>query len=114
MATAQEIHSYQQRVGSLNFAAVITRPDVAQAASKLSEFLTNPSKNHMECVNRTLKYLAHTKHLAIVFNTQATYSREIFLASSDASFADDSSTRYSSQDYAFKLFNGMIDWKASK
>ena len=114
MATAQEIHSYQQRVGSLNFAAVITRPDVAQAASKLSEFLTNPSKHHMECVNRTLKYLAHTKHLAIVFNTQATYSREIFLASSDASFADDSSTRYSSQGYAFKLFNGMIDWKASK
>ena len=114
MATAQEIHSYQQRVGSLNFAAVITRPDVAQAASKLSELLTNPSKHHMDCVNRTLKYLAHTKHLAILFNTQATYSREIFLASSDASFADDSSTRYSSQGYAFKLFNGMIDWKASK
>ena len=109
MATAQAIHSYQQPVGSLNFAAVITGPDVAQAASELSEFLTNPSKHHMDCVNRTLKYLAHIRHLATLINTQATYSREIFLASSDASFADDSSPRYSSQGYAFKQFNGMID-----
>lgn len=34
--------------------------------------------------------------------------------SSDASFADDIQTRYSSQGYAFKLFGGLIDWKANK
>lgn len=113
-ATPQEIYTYQQRVGSINFAAVITRPDIAHAASKLSEFLTNPSKHHLECANRTLRYLAHTKDLAVMFDAQVEDSRTIFLASSDASFADDSDTRYSSQGYAFKLFNGMIDWKASK
>lgn len=97
-ATAQEIQAYQQRVGSINFAAVITRPDVAQAASKLSEFLTNPSKFHMESANRTLKYLGHTKHLAIEFNATSDSDRNTtFLASSDASFANDVLTRYRSQ-----------------
>ena len=121
-ATNQEIHAYQQIVGSINFAAVITRPDVAFAASKLSEFLTNPSKCHSEAAIRTLKYLGHSKTLTIWFNSSAFFGNSdhsssdqtIFLASSDASFADDPATRYSSQGYGFKLFSGMIDWKASK
>ena len=38
-ATAQEIHGYQSRVGSVLFAAVVTWSDVVRAASKLSEHL---------------------------------------------------------------------------
>ena len=114
IATPQEVYAYQQRVGSINFAATTTRPDVAAAASKLAEYLTNPSKHHMEQANRTLEYLAHTKDYAIVYNGQASNSDTIFLGSSDASFADDVDTRQSSNGYCFKLFDGLIDWKASK
>ena len=113
-ATAQDIHAYQQRIGSINFAAVITRPDVAHAASKLSEYLTNSSKLHFDCANRVLLYLAHTKKLSIEFSAQTTKTRQVFLASSDASFANDPDTRRSSQGYTFTLYNGAIDWKASK
>ena len=115
-ATPQEIHAYQQRVGSINFAAVITRADIAHAASKLSEFLTNPSKFHMECADRIIAYLGHTKRYSIHFNPHldSSPSSVIFLGSSDASFADDPLTRYSSQGYGFMLFGGLIDWKASK
>lgn len=113
-ATSQEIYSYQPRIGSINFAAVITRPDVAHAASKLSGYLTNPSQHHSECANRVLLYLTHTRDLSIEFNAQTINPRKIFLASSDASFANDLDTRQSSQGYVFMLFNGAIDWKASK
>lgn len=113
-ATSQDIYAYQQRVGSINYAAVITRPDVAYAASKLSEFLTNPSRTHLNAADRVLSYLAHTKRLAIKFEAQAVDPQSIFLASSDASYADDPETRYSSQGYGFMLFNGLIDWKATK
>lgn len=113
-ASPQEIYAYQQRIGSINFAAVITRPDIAQAAFKLSEYLTNPSQYHLECANRVLLYLAHTRNLSIEYDAQTTNPRRIFLASSDASFANDPDTRQSSQGYAFMLFNGVIDWKASK
>jgi hypothetical protein len=37
-ATAQQIYAYQQRVGSLNFTTVITRPNISKTVSKLSEF----------------------------------------------------------------------------
>jgi hypothetical protein len=41
-ATAQEIYTYRQRVSSINYTAICTRPDVLFAAKKLAEFLTNP------------------------------------------------------------------------
>ena len=113
-ATPQEIYAYQQRVGSINFSAVITRADTADAASKLSQYLTNPSKHHLECANQVLRYLIHTKDLAIEFDGRVTIPRKVFLASSDASFGNDPDTRASSQGYVFLLFNGPIDWKASK
>ena len=46
-ATAQEIHRYQSQVGSILFAAIITHPDAARTASKLSEHLKNPSADHL-------------------------------------------------------------------
>ena len=113
-AIKQDIFTYQQKVESINYAAVITRPDVAYAASKLSEFLTNPSHLHLDAADRVLSYLAHTKHLGIKFSAQVPDPQTIFLGSSDASYADDPLTRYSSQRYGFMLFNGLIDWKANK
>jgi hypothetical protein len=32
----------------------------------------------------------------------------------DVVFADDSITRYSIEEYLFKLFNGPIDWRSTK
>jgi hypothetical protein len=46
-ATPQQIYGYQQKVGSLNFAAIISRPDISKTVSKLLEFLQNPSPNHI-------------------------------------------------------------------
>jgi hypothetical protein len=112
IATSQQISAYQQRVEFINFAAIITRLDVTQAASKLSEFLFNSSKFHMKSVNRTLKYLRRTKKLIIEYSTNSkedANENKVFLISSDAFFADDVLTRYSSQKYAFKLFDDLID-----
>ena len=113
-ATPQQIYGYQQRVGSLNFAAVITRPDIAYAVSILSSFLVNPSSRHIDLANRVLQYLASTKHYAIEFNPQLAEPHTIFMASSDASYGDDPDTCRSTQGSAYTLFNGIIDWKASR
>lgn len=68
----------------------------------------------MACADRTILYLSHTRDYAIEFDGRVIDLREVFLASSDASFGNDPDTRQSSQGYAFKLFNGIIDWKSSK
>ena len=112
--TKQEVFAYQQRVEFINYAAVITRLDVAQAAFKLSEFLINPLAKHLYAANRVLLYLAHIKNLSIRFDARVLNQQSIFLASSDASFADDFLIRHSSQKYGFKLFDDIVDWKAFK
>ena len=42
-ASPKSTHYFQRKVGSAQYATIITRPDVARSASKLAEFLTNPS-----------------------------------------------------------------------
>ena len=112
--TSQETHAYQQRIESINFVAIIIRSDVIFAASKLSEFLINSSTYHMKQINRVLKYLTHIKNYVIVFNDQANNSNIIFINFSNVSFANDLNTRQSFNDYCFKFFDDMIDWKAIK
>src|ERR1700722_3710854 len=62
IATAQQIYAYQQRVGSINFAAVITRPDISKSVSKLSEFLRNLSPLHVAAADQIIEYLIGTKY----------------------------------------------------
>ena len=112
VATAGQIHAYQQRIGSLTFAATTTRPDIAFATAKLAQFLTNPSPLHQAAANKLLSYLYHSRHLTIEYTESS--NNPIFLSSSDAAFADDQKTRKSSFGYLFQLYGGPIDWKVSK
>ncbi|KJZ69618.1 hypothetical protein HIM_10981 [Hirsutella minnesotensis 3608] len=122
-ASADEVKLYQGKIGSINYPAVITRPDVAKAASKLAEFLLNPSDQHQKQADKLIEYLYATRYLAIQFSgtdkgsrpitPRIEYSSDCQIAS-DASFADDPSTRKSSQGSIVCLFGGPISWQASK
>jgi Reverse transcriptase (RNA-dependent DNA polymerase) len=111
-ATAKQILAYQQRVGSLNFAAAITRPDIAHATSKLASFLRNPTVEHLAAANRTLQYLCSTRTYAIEFSGEN--DAQIFKCVSDAAYADDTASRRSSDGFLFQLYSGAIDWRAGK
>ena len=112
LTSSSQIYAYQQRIGSLTFAATTTRPDISFATAKLAQYLTNPSPTHIQAANRVLSYLYHTRHLAIAFSKAK--ENPIFLSSSDAAFADDSKTCKSSFGYLMQLYGGPVDWKASK
>jgi reverse transcriptase-like protein len=112
-AMPQEIYAYQQKVGSLQYAATITRPDLARTTSKLSEFLQNPSPQHHRAADQALSYLQKTRTLAIEYSAEIN-SQEVFICASDAAFADDTATRRSTEGYLFKLFGGIIDWHSTK
>ena len=106
-------HLYQRKVGSILYAAIITRPDIAWAAARLSSFLTNPSPTYMAAVNRCIQYLYGSRHLAILFDGRTT-EEKAFKVYTDASFADDLQDRRSTQGYLFTLFGGPIAWKSGK
>jgi hypothetical protein len=50
-ASAHEICTYQKKIGSLLYVAVITRPDIAFATSRLARFNINPSPEHQKAAD---------------------------------------------------------------
>ena len=95
---------------------MVTRPDVAKAASILSQHLRNPSPEHLRAADRVLAYLQATKFLALQYGGNAshmTFGTPSLQVYSDAAFADNLD-RKSSDGYLFELNGGPIDWRASK
>ena len=60
------------------------------------------------------QYLIHIKDYVIIFDSKINDLKIIFLNFLDAFYADDVETRHNFQNYCFKLFNGLINWKISK
>ena len=113
-AIAEQILIYQQRIKFINFATITIRSDIAQTIFKFFEFFTNFSKHHLFVVDRLFRYLTHTKKFSIVFDLEVHDSKIVFLKFSNAFYDDDIYIRHNSQNYCFRFFNDMIDWKISK
>src|SRR5258708_31896945 len=58
---------YREAVGSLMYAAMGTRPDIAFATSTVAQFLENPGRDHWEAVQRIFIYLKGTRNVSLVY-----------------------------------------------
>lgn len=108
-ASYTSIAQYQRMVGSILYAAIITRPDVAFACSRLARFNTNPGPLHHTAALRVIEYLVTTANYALKIGGGNTFDTW-----SDASFADNTVDRHSSQAYVMRLFGGIVGWRANK
>jgi len=70
---------YQSLVGSLNWLAHTTRPDLATIVSLLAQHQSNPSSGHVDAALHVIKYVAQTKHLGIYFTSDKRSTLETFL-----------------------------------
>ncbi len=61
---------YNSLIGSLQYAAITTRPDISMAMSHLSRFLAQPRSKHWEAGERVLRYLKGTIDLGLVLGGQ--------------------------------------------
>ena len=58
---------YVSVVGSLMYAMVCTRPDIAHAVSSVSRYMANPGKQHWQAVKWILRYLRGTLNRSIIY-----------------------------------------------
>src|SRR3954469_1685869 len=58
---------YASAIGSIMYAMMCTRPDVALAASLTNRYQSNPGMDHWIAVKNVLKYLRRTKDLVLVY-----------------------------------------------
>ena len=118
-ADPNSVKTYQMKTGSLLYAAITTRPDIAFAVSRLARFNQNPSEEYHNAADRVIRYLYNTRGWAIAYRGSVESVRRhtgarAFVCASDASFADNTADRKSSQGYVMTLFGGPIAWRANK
>ena len=97
---------YASCVGSLMYAMIATRPDIAFAVGVVSRFMADPGKKHWEAVKGILRYLSGTKDMCICFGK----SNSGVLGYTDSDYAGNSDNRRSTTGYIFTLYGGAISW----
>ena len=58
---------YASTIGSLMYAMVCTRPDIAHAVGVVSRFMSRPGKQHWEAVKWILRYLKGSLDTCLCF-----------------------------------------------
>jgi hypothetical protein len=57
-------------VGSLMYAMLCTRPDLAYAIQQLSQFSSNPTNVHFQAAKRVFRYLQGTQTMGLVYSSK--------------------------------------------
>ena len=103
---------YALAIGSIMYAMLCTRPDVAYALRVTSSYQSNPGIVHWEAVKRILKYLRRTKELFLVYGG-STQSKLVVTGYTDSNFENKEDFKSQSA-YVFSLNGGAISWRSSK
>ena len=101
---------YQRLVGRLIYLSH-TRPNIGFFISVVSQFMNNPTKEHMEAVNRILRYLKMTSGKGLLYKKNDTRDVEIF---SDADWAGDMLDRRSTSGYCSYVWGNLVTWRSKK
>ena len=107
---------YMEIVGTLLYAAISTRPDIAHAVQRLSRHMQAPLQRHMTAAERVLRYLAGTKQLGLVFGGAplADGAPIEVQAYADADWANDKTDRKSVSGWVVKVNGNVVSWASKK
>ncbi|RVW90974.1 Retrovirus-related Pol polyprotein from transposon TNT 1-94 [Vitis vinifera] len=100
---------YASAIGSLMYAMVCTRPDIAHAVGVVSRFMSRPGKQHWEAVKWILRYLKGSLDTCLCF-TGASLKLQGYV---DADFAGDIDSRKSTTGFVFTLGGTAISWASN-
>ncbi|KAH9725713.1 hypothetical protein KPL70_007982 [Citrus sinensis] len=97
---------YASAVGSLMFAMICTRSDIAQAVGAVSRYMANPGGEHWIAVKRIMRYIRGTSDVALCYGGSEFTVRGYV----DSNFAGDLDKRKSTTGYVFTLAGAAVSW----
>ncbi|PKI50103.1 hypothetical protein CRG98_029499 [Punica granatum] len=100
---------YASAVGSIMYAMVCTKPDIAHAWGVVSRYMSNPGKQHWEAIKWIFIYLQGTTERALCFEGE----NMVLNGYVDADLAGDLDKRKSTTEYVFTFSGASVSW-ASK
>jgi hypothetical protein len=110
-ASPAEIKSYQKIIGSLLYVQIGTRPDISFAVSRLAQYASNPSPQHLRLAKYILSYLKGTQALRLRYDGERGDGLHGY---SDSSLADQADDCHSTSGYVYLLAGAAISWSSRK
>lgn len=105
---------YLSAIGSLNYAALNTRPDIQYAVNMAARFARNPSEEHWTAVKRILRYLKDSGNAQLTFRPSMLSGGEIAVkAYSDADWIGPDDSK-STTGWVVTVNGAPIAWKSQK
>ena len=108
---------YASLIGSINYCATATRPDIAYATNKCARFTAKPLKAHWEAAKRIVRYLLHTKGHGITYRREGGnlegFTHDLS-GYTDSDFAGDSNDRKSTSGWVYTFNGSPISWASKK
>jgi hypothetical protein len=102
---------YASAVGSLMYAMVCNRPDIAHVVGVLSRYMSKPKKEHWTTVKRVFRYLRGTTSYGLCYQGILGLDRVVDIHGFvDADWARYLDHRRYTSGYVFNLFGGAISW----
>ena len=98
---------YSSTIGSLMYAMICTRPDIAFAVGVISRYMSNPGKKHWEAVKGIMRYLNGTRKLCICFGRNGA----CMFGYTNVDYARDMDKR-STLGYVFISTRGSNSWQS--
>ena len=112
---------YKEAIGSLMYAAIGSRPEIAFTVSYLARFMQNPGPAHWEAVKRVIRYLKGTKDAKLTIGLGGTFEwaqedrcdRQGLEGFSDAD-RNSQEHRHAISGYVFTIDGGAVSWNLRK
>ena len=99
---------YQRLVGRLIYLSH-TRPNIAFAVSLVSQFMQSPHEEHLEVVQRILRYLKSTPGRGLFFKKTGQQAIEVF---TDADWAGSIMDQKSTSGYCKFVWGNLVTWRS--
>jgi hypothetical protein len=105
----QERKPYLSIVGTLQYLAHTTRPDICNSVRNLARFSHNPGEAHYVAAKRIVRYVAGTQELGLVYKSRKRSGEPLQLTGyADASWGDCPDSARSTTGLIFFLAGGPI------
>ena len=99
---------YASAVGSLMYAMVCTRPDIAHVVGTVSQFLSNLGREHWNAVKWILRYLHGTIDMKLCFGGD----KPNLVGYLDSDIVGDIDSKKSTSGYLINFAEGVVAWKS--
>ena len=109
---AELLARYRAGIGALIYLAVITRPDISYAVNAVSQFMSNPTKEHEQALWKIFRYLKDREHYSLKYypSGKGHMTMDAYV---DANFMGDHDSRSVTGEIIFSG-NGILHWTAKR